>query len=221
MSNDRGDPDLLARRIASGLARLSLAIKAQSWRGSAVDGITPTQGEVLARLAEHPVGLRLGELARQLDVSAPTTSAVVAVLVAKGLAASKQGADRRAVRLRVTRKGKAVAARAADWTGFLTNSIATLPVSEQAAFLSSLVKIIRAMQEQGDMPVQRMCVTCEHFRPFAHSDSANPHHCNFVDAAFGQPALRLNCADHLPADRDGQANAWAHFVSDGAQGQMT
>ena len=216
MSYGRGATELLARRIASGLARLSLAIKAQSWRGAADDNITPTQGEVLARLAEHPDGLRLGELARQLDVSAPTASAVVAVLVVKGLAASKQGKDRRAVRLRITRKGKAVAARASDWTGFLADSIDTLPISEQAAFLSSLVKIIRAMQEQGDIPVQRMCVTCDHFRPFAHSDSANPHHCNFVDAAFGQPALRLNCADHLAGDRDGQASVWQRFISDGA-----
>jgi hypothetical protein len=41
-----------------------------------------------------------------------------------------------------------------------------------------------------------MCVTCRYFRPHVHSDPERPHHCAFVDAPFGDRALRLDCRDH-------------------------
>src|SRR3546814_1949368 len=64
---------------------------------------------------------------------------------------------------------------------------------ERAAFLKGLTKMIGALQTRGTIPVQRMCVSCAHFRPNVHSDAATPHHCAFVDAAFGDASLRLDC----------------------------
>src|SRR3546814_1750116 len=71
---------------------------------------------------------------------------------------------------------------------------------ERAAFLKGLTKMIGALQTRGTIPVQRMCVSCAHFRPNVHSDAATPHHCAFVDAAFGDASLRLDCDDHVEAD---------------------
>lgn len=207
------DAEGLPKRIASGLGRLALAVKAKAWRGASDEGITPTQGEVLARLAEQDAGLRLGDLAAQLGISAPTASDAVNALVAKSLVEKKPGADKRAVTLRVTRSGRNMAARAGDWTDFLANSVSALDAKEQAGFLVSLAKIIRTMQDNGDISPQRMCVTCTHFRPYAHKDLRKPHHCAFVDAAFGDPELRLNCADHAQADQDQQQQAWQSVVA--------
>ncbi len=190
------EAETLPRRIASGLGRLALALRAKAWRGASEEGITPTQGELLAQLLEQPEGQRLGEIARQLGVSAPTASEAVSTLVAKSLVEKKPGSDKRSVTLRITRQGRKMAARAADWTSFLAGSIATLDKAEQAAFLVSLSKIIRAMQVNGDISPQRMCITCAHFRPYVHADATNPHHCAFVDAAFGAADLRLNCPEH-------------------------
>jgi DNA-binding MarR family transcriptional regulator len=198
----------LPKRIASGLGRLALAVKARAWRGAADEGITPTQGELLARLHEQPDGMRLGDLASQLGISAPTASDAVATLVLKSLVEKQQGPDRRSVTLRLTKAGRKVALRAGDWTSFLASSAETLAPQEQAVFLTSLMKIIRSMQEAGDISPQRMCVTCVHFRPFAYDDAAQPHHCGFVDAAFGAKDMRLNCADHQVAEADQQRQAW-------------
>jgi hypothetical protein len=41
-----------------------------------------------------------------------------------------------------------------------------------------------------------MCVTCACFQPHRHAEAAAPHHCDFVDAAFGDAALRIDCVDH-------------------------
>ncbi|MGH8510685.1 MAG: hypothetical protein ACREU8_04680, partial [Gammaproteobacteria bacterium] len=41
------------------------------------------------------------------------------------------------------------------------------------------------LQERGEVPISRMCVTCQHFRPGVYDDPDTPHHCAFVNAAFG------------------------------------
>lgn len=81
--------------------------------------------------------------------------------------------------------------------------------------LRSLVKVLRALQEAGDIPLQRMCVTCTHFRPHVHPDPANPHHCAFVDAPFGDRHLRLACPDHVVAEPARQDDAWHRFAGAG------
>lgn len=44
----------------------------------------------------------------------------------------------------------------------------------------------------------RMCVTCTDFRPDVNDDPVRPHHCAFVDAAFGDGETRVDCADFVP-----------------------
>ena len=209
MSGMKIDP--VSRRIASGLGRLALALKSRAWRGAADEGITPTQGELLSRLSEQSEGTRLSDLAHQLGISAPTASDAVGTLVAKALVEKQAGSDKRSVTLKVTRSGRKVAARAGDWTDFLADSIATLDEEEQAGFLESLIKIIRNMQERGDISPQRMCITCQHFQPYAHKDAANPHHCGFIGMPFGAASLRLNCADHREAEETELSRIWKRF----------
>jgi DNA-binding MarR family transcriptional regulator len=206
-------PDAIARRIASGLGRLALALRGKSWKGAAGEGITPTQGEALARLAEAPSGMRLGDLAHQLGVSAPTASDAVTTLVAKALIEKRSGDDKRSVILKLTKEGNRLAARAANWTDFLVQAAETLSDHEREEFLVALIKIIRALQETGDISPQRMCVTCEYFRPYAHKDAANPHHCAFIDGAFGAASLRLNCPDHAEAKEGLREERWSLFVN--------
>jgi DNA-binding MarR family transcriptional regulator len=203
----------IAKRVTGGLAKIGLVLKSRAWRGAGAAGVTPTQGQALALLREAPKGLRLNALAELLGVSAPTASDAVASLVAKGLAVKEPGSDRRSVTLKPTAKGEAVAESAAEWPDFLARAVEGLEPGEQAAFLRSLVKIIRALQESGDIPLQRMCVTCRHFMPFAHNDAANPHHCAFVDAPFGDRHLRLNCAEQEDAPPEARQAAWERFTA--------
>ena len=205
-------PDAIAKRIAFGLGRLALALKAKAWKGAADEGITPTQGEVLARLAEASSGLRLGDLAQQLGVSAPTASDAVSTLVSKSLVEKRPGDDKRSVTLKLTKEGRRIAARANDWTEFLVEATETLDDPECEEFLVALIKIIRVLQERGDISPQRMCVTCEYFRPHIHRDAVNPHHCAFIDTAFGAASLRLSCSDHGELDIKGREEQWNRFM---------
>jgi len=57
-----------------------------------------------------------------------------------------------------------------------------------------------------------MCVTCRYFRPNAHDDPERPHHCAFVEAAFGDRNLRVDCLDHDPAGAEVTEELWSAFV---------
>jgi DNA-binding MarR family transcriptional regulator len=202
----------LARRVTTGLAKVGLALKQQAWAEAGGRGLTPTQGQALALLRASPGGLRLGELAGRLGVTAATTSDSVGALQRKGLVAKAALAgDGRAVLVRLTPAGVREAAAAAAWPDFLLEAVDELSPDEQAAFLRGLVTMIRTLQERGRIPVARMCVSCRFFRPYRHDHPTTPHHCAFVDAPFGDGELRLDCPDHDTAPPDQAARTWRVF----------
>ncbi|MBX6377634.1 MAG: winged helix-turn-helix transcriptional regulator [Clostridia bacterium] len=203
---DRGE---VARQVSAGLARISVALRSRSWREAGPEGLSPTQGQVLVSLRYAPEGLSLRQVAEALAVTPPTASEAVRTLVAKGLVVREADpADRRAVRLHLTPAGRAVAERAAQWPDFLAGAAAELDPAEQTALLRALVKMVRTLQLRGEIQVARMCVTCRFFRPNVHADPDAPHHCDFVDAPFGDRRLRLDCPDHREATPEECETAW-------------
>jgi DNA-binding MarR family transcriptional regulator len=206
----------IARRVTAGLAKIGGVLRSHAWKGAGAAGVTPTQGQALGLLREAPDGMRLAELAGMLGISAPTASEAVTSLVQKGLAVKAPGPDRRSIALLLTAAGEDLADRTRDWPDFLAQAVDTLEPREQADLLRCLVKVIRALQLHGDVPQQRMCVTCRYFHPFAHADGAAPHHCAYVDAPFGDRHLRLACAEHEEAPADAQASLWQRFAGKAA-----
>ncbi len=206
-----------ARRVAAGLAKIGLALKHRAWQETGPRGITPTQGQILAILGARPSqGLTLSAIADELAVTPATTSDAVRALADKGMVRKlRSPADGRAVLVMLTDSGRAEADRLAGWPDFLGAAAATLTPDEQTIFLRALVKMIRELQERGDITIARMCVGCRYFRPYAHPDPARPHHCAFVDAAFGDGLLRLDCADHDPAPAGARDRIWQAFTTGG------
>ncbi len=204
----------LDERIATGLHKIGLALKHHTWLRASADGLSPTQGQILAALAMD--GPQTGsELARRLGVTLPTVSDSVRVLVAKRLVRrTPDERHPRARRLELTAAGHRLATSARTWPEFLASAAGALSESEQAAFLAALVKMIRMLQEKGQIPVSRMCVTCTHFRPHVH-EGPMPHHCAFVDAPMADRHLRLDCREHEEATAATQARAWERFVGSG------
>jgi DNA-binding MarR family transcriptional regulator len=75
--------DPLAARIATGLHKLGLAMKQQTWHQASEEGLSATQGQILAALSTH--GALTGtELGARLGVTLPTISDSVRALVDKG-----------------------------------------------------------------------------------------------------------------------------------------
>jgi DNA-binding MarR family transcriptional regulator len=207
----------LARRIVVGLNKLGLALRSHAWRGAAAERLTPTQGQILAMLQSMPAsdvrGATLSGIAEQLAVTPATASDAVAALETKGLIRKiRDESDTRRIRLELTWEGWRMAERAALWPDFLLRAVGALEPGEQAVLLRAIIKMIRVLQERGEISVSRMCVTCRFFKPYAHADPQRPHHCAFVDAPFGDAELRLDCQDQEPAPATEAALAWERFA---------
>ncbi|MER3438909.1 MAG: MarR family transcriptional regulator [Chloroflexota bacterium] len=207
----------IAGRLAVGLAKLGLAARHRAWEGATRAGLTPTQGQILAYLLNHPEGARPGEISEALGVTAATVSDSAAALATKGyLSRASDPTDKRAVRLVLTDVGKDVAAAAAQWSDVLLAAVDALAPEEQIVLLRSIIKMIRALQIRGAIPIARMCVNCQYFRPYAHRDALRPHHCAFVNAPFGDADLRIDCSDFIASREEERGLAWARFSSGAA-----
>jgi DNA-binding MarR family transcriptional regulator len=201
-------------RLIVGLSKIGLAMKSQAWSRAPAEGVTPTQAQILVLLRDRVEGARLSAIAEALGITAPTASDTVASLVAKKLVVrGRDQKDGRAARFGLSRNGASIAARAGAWPDFLQTAVGTLDAAEQTAFLRALVKMIRTLQEAGDVPVQRMCVDCRFFRPHAHPDPQRPHHCAFVDAPFGEQHIRIDCADQEAAATEQRNHQWARWLA--------
>lgn len=202
------------QQIARALQRLALFWRASQWQVATEFGLNPTQCEVLTRVAARPE--RAADLAAGLGVSPASLSDTVSALVGKGLLQRRPDADDgRARRIVATAAGLALAARMPEIPEALEGAIAGLDDAAAAGLLRSLSLIIRSLQEARAIPVQRMCLTCRYFHPHAHDDPARPHHCGFVDAAFGDAALRIDCADHEIATEETMARNRARLAAVG------
>lgn len=196
----------LSTRIAAGLSRISLVLRHHLWRASAPRSLTPTQAQALAALAARPPeGLRLQEIAQLLTVTAATASDSMAALVEKGLAARRvDPVDARAVRFRLTASGRRAAEALSQWPDFLLRAVDSLPAVQQEHLLAALMAMIGSLQQQGSIPVARMCTNCIYFEPDRFPGAAEPHYCRFVQAPFGLGSFRIDCPDFQAAPAEAQ-----------------
>lgn len=200
-------------RVSNGLAKIGGAIRSHGWRAAGAVRLTPTQAHVLTLLRGEPRGLRLSVIAAALAVTAPTASDAVASLVRKGLVVrGDDAADRRAAAFALTTAGREVSEDLAAAPDFLARAVDSLAPAEQVELHLALIKTVRALQEAGDIPIQRMCLSCRFFRPFARpGDSEKPHVCAFADAPFGDRHLRLDCREQEAATAGQRVELWLAF----------
>ncbi|EKE68214.1 MarR family winged helix-turn-helix transcriptional regulator [Celeribacter baekdonensis] len=190
-----------SKHIITALQRLAMFWRASQWLVAKDFALNPTQGEVLTRVAAKPE--RAVDLADMLGISQASLSDSVAALDRKGLVRRRRDPDDgRARMIEVTRAGASLAERMPDAPAVIQEAIAGLAEDDRAGLLRCLSLIIRSLQEAEAIPIQRMCLTCHYFRPHVHTDPVRPHHCGFVDAAFGDGGLRLDCADHETATEE-------------------
>ena len=199
-------------QIAAGLSKLGSFLRSSQWRQAEVLGMTATQGQILAYLLQRGAS-RISALAEELGVTQPTASDAVAALERKGMLLKRRDpADARAVRLHLTAAGRKAGKALVHWPESLLAALDSLETAERALLLRGLTKTIRELQLRGAIPLQRMCVSCRFFRPHAHESAAAPHHCDFVDAAFGESDLRLDCGDHEAAAPAAAQASWRLFA---------
>jgi len=198
-SSAKMNQEPLPDRLVTGLSKIGLAMKSRTWRRQGRKGVGPLQVQVLTYLRScHDQAATVSTIARELAVKLPTASEVIRTLSEKGLVRRRQKeADHRIVKVHLTARGEKAGKVESGWPEILAAATKQLSQQEQVSLLAALVKLIRVLQQQGEIPVARMCVSCQHFRPNAHKSGDQPHHCQFFDASFGDQSVRLDCPEYV------------------------
>jgi len=208
------DAAALTTQLVAGLEKIGLAMKSRTWRREGRAGLGPLQRQVLTLLRSKP-GQRaqVSTVANELAVRLPTASEVIATLERKQLVRRRRDmSDGRIVMAQLTAKGNRSCGPSSNMPERLATAAEALSAPEQVVLLRSLVKVIRSLQEQGEISVARMCVSCRYFRPNQHDNVDRPHHCDYVNASFGDRSLRLDCHEYEPASTPQVNEAWANFT---------
>jgi DNA-binding MarR family transcriptional regulator len=205
----------LPERLHDGLERLASLHRLEQRQAASPHGLNPTQLAILRLLRHRAAGFRVKTIARELGLRQPTVTDSLLALERKGLIARRSDPqDGRALLIHPTEAGEAALKAAQGQMPRMETALSALSRKEQAALLHIMIKMIRSLLQDEAMPVQRMCVTCRHFRPQADPGSAKPHYCEFVRAAFGSADLQIDCGDHDAASSDRQAAIWRTFIGE-------
>jgi len=199
-SAQHGDVDA---KIVAALERIGGALRLMLRDGARERGLSPIQAQFLVYLHHHGVGLRrVGQLAREFDLTPATVSDAVGSLEGKGLVVREPSpVDRRAVVLRPTAEGERLATELAGWAEAAREALPARSPEEKEAVMRFLMDTISSLQRAGVVTVARMCVTCRYFRPDAHPEDEAPHHCALLDAPLARSDLRMDCPEHELAER--------------------
>jgi len=204
--------------IWAGISRIALVLRHTGWADATEAGLTLTQRQILAALASRKTPMFVTQVADELVLTKPTVSDSISTLVRKGLVQKmRSAADARAVELRLTEQGAQMASNAGVWPGSLLDSVTHLDGEEKIKFLRGLIKMVYSLQQQGLIPLNRMCLTCSLFGPERHPGETRSHHCGFLDAPLGNEELQIDCHEHQTASEDRRAELWAQFAAGAAK----
>lgn len=151
----------MSKRTANLLGVLGLAI---------ADRVDARARDILAHAGETPAALvvighgsgpSIDRLSRILGLSHPGTVRLVDRLVADGLVERREGRDRRAIALHLSRRGKAVReAFLTERLAVIASLLAPLTSAEQKTFAALLHKMLSSM-ETTEVERRALCRLCD------------------------------------------------------------
>lgn len=193
MAREVQSDDTLNAHLARLLERIGEISRALRWQQATGAGLSPLQVRILGFIVEHPgESIGVARLAEELQVTRPTISDSVALLVDRGLILRKPDPyDGRSHSLRVSAAGR----RWLPDGGPFTEALAALPLCERETLLLALMRLLESLLSSGDVQVQRMCWSCAHYR----GDRKGKHHCALLEMDLSVAELRTDCPEHQVA----------------------
>lgn len=181
------------QKIVFALERLSHVFRINWWEANKQFQLSPLQMQILTSLRFQSYLDSVSAIAGYLQLTPATVSDAIRVLVQKGyIEKHPDPEDGRRQRLLLTPAGAGVAEELSLFTDQVAELVSTLP--DQATFLDSLLHFMQLLQENGFIPLQRMCTTCQHFRRL--EEGPFPYYCQLLDKPLASHDLRVNCPEY-------------------------
>jgi DNA-binding MarR family transcriptional regulator len=140
----------LAAQVRTEVARLAYHLRTPATRS----GITPTRLAALAALARHPRGLRQGDLAELMNISAPSMTRLVEIMSEAGwVERSRDPGDGRALLLVLSPVGvKTLETLRQETTSALSRELADLTTPELSALEAALPVLRKLADRHVEVP---------------------------------------------------------------------
>ena len=183
-------------RIVVALERISEAFRVLLWNEGKTYGLSPIQVQILIFLNYQSVDKRkVTYLAQEFNMTKPTISDAVKALDQKGLITKEyQQEDTRSYRIHLTPKGKEIANFTSLFARELFVPVHSLHSGDKENLLLSLLHIIHHLNRTGIITVQRMCLTCMHYKS---NHKGIDHYCSLLQSELKNSDMRLDCPDHI------------------------
>lgn len=182
-----------AGKIVFALERLSHVFRIHWWEENKNFQLSPLQMQILIVLRFHPHLDSVSTISAHLKLSNATVSDAMRTLTQKGYVYKQiDSEDGRRRPLALSSAGIAAAEQLALFANQMQDFVNTLP--NQPFLLESLLHLMSLLQQQGFIPLQRMCTSCRHFRHLP-SDSP-PYYCQLLQQPLEARDLRIHCAEH-------------------------
>ncbi|MEO9967902.1 MAG: MarR family winged helix-turn-helix transcriptional regulator [Reichenbachiella sp.] len=183
----------LTSKVVVGLERISEVFKSLLWEQAKATGLSPIQIQILVFLTYHKSNLcKVSYLAHEFNVTKPTISDAVRVLLLKGLVEKKDaGGDSRSYILGLTKVGNQLIADIEQFAAPVDQEVAKLDNNQLTTVYQTLTELIYQLNQSGVLSVQRTCYLCS----FYEKKSAG-HYCHFLEQKLSDTEIRIDCPEY-------------------------
>ncbi len=180
-------------KIIYGLERLSDAFKTLLWEKAKQHNISPIQIQIILFITNHKTELcNVSHLAREFNITKPTVSDAVRVLIKKGyLNKDHSNQDNRSYNLFVTDSGKEIIEKVSGYTTPLQTALKASNKEQLEDLYSAITVLIDKLNRQGVIQVQRTCFGCRFYE-----NKGQKHHCNLLNKVLQETEIRLDCSEY-------------------------
>jgi len=182
-------------KIVASLERISQVFRVLLWNESKEHSLSPIQIQVLIFLLHHSEEKRkVTYLANEFNMTKATISDTIKTLEQKELIKKEyEHHDTRSYIIQLTKTGKAIANQTSLFTEQLLMPIDKLHADDKENLLLSLISIIQHLNKSGVITIQRMCLTCSHFKK---AENGQHHFCKLLNQNLYTTNLRIDCPEH-------------------------
>ncbi|MBS1614957.1 MAG: winged helix-turn-helix transcriptional regulator [Bacteroidetes bacterium] len=182
----------LEGKIVVALGRISEAFRVLLWKEGKELSLSPIQIQFLIFLRFHAAEqCSVSYLAQEFNLTKATVSDSIRVLIQKGLLRKMETTDMRSFRIRLTKEGLQLAGRAAHFALPVEEPLSSFSEGQKEALFTGLIQLIRELNKQGIISIQRMCFTCGHYE-----QKEGRHYCKLLQQQLLPNELRLDCPEH-------------------------
>ena len=182
-------------KIIASLERVSQAFRVLLWQESKDFSLSPIQVQVLIFLLHHSEEKKtVSYLSGEFNMTKATISDTIKSLEQKQLIRKiQQQHDTRSYTIQLTAKGKNIALKTSLFSKEIKTPIDRLHDDDKENLLLSLMNIIRHLNQSGVITLQRMCLTCTHYKSSANGQK---HFCKLLNQQLHTTDLRVDCPEH-------------------------